>query len=1159
MSHLPDIWPHGASAGLALTMIIGSLDVSAAAETIADPVTYVAKSWRTIDGLPQNSVTAMAQTPDGYLWVGTQGGLARFDGVRFVAYGLTDGLKGLSVRALLEDGQGGLWIGTLGGGLSHWQKGVISTLTTADGLADNDVMALAPAEAGALWVGTRRGLQHLGPDGFRQVGEADGVRGPVIALSPSPTEGLWVSVWTVGLFRLQNGHCEFVEVAPKPRQLFPWSFLLDTQGALWIGMGNGVVMRRHDGQWTEFNRTNGLPLSYVGCLTQGPSGEIWAGTRESGPYVFRAGRFHAVPGTDASVRSIIVSRDGIVWVGTRAGGLCRLSPAKVSSYPIGDGQRGQVNGLVEDSPGRFWVTTYEGGGLSQGSLDRLARVTGVSLLDESPFLQAGIRMSDGSVYFSGAKRLLRKEAGSGEIRGTMLEVDPRALCEGADGSLWIGTGEGELRRLVDGVPQAVTNGTFPAAITGLVRGSGAALWLATQGAGLYRWEAGRVQRWSTAEGLPTDNLRALHVDGGGTLWIGTVGGGLAWLEEGRLHSVNSRQGLGDDTGISQIIEDRQGNLWLGCNRGIFRLTKRELRAVAAGRAAVVHPLALDESDGLLNPECTGGYSPAGLRGQSGTLYFSTVRSVVAVDPAQFGPSASPPTVLIEEVTLDGQPLPLRGGTLSLPPGPRELEIRYTAFNYAKPEHLRFRHRLANRNEEWVEAAGARSVRHSHLPPGDYVFQLSAANEDGRWNETGASLAFIVQPFYWQTLWFRVGAALLFMGSGGGVVWGLVRARLRRAMEQERLAIKLRESEQWLNLAADSAGVGMWCWDFVTRQIWATEKARRIYGFSPEEPIPLKKLVSRLHPDDADLVVRTSEKSLKEGTDFQHDYRIVIPDGSIRWLRVLAKAFLSPSGGPSRMTGVALDITARKQVEREAQELRSNLTHLSRVNMLGELAGSLAHELNQPLTAVLSNAQAAQRFLAHDQPNLSEVRDILADIVAEDKRAGEVIHRLRSLLKKGEVQHQPLDVNEVVQEVLKLVRNDLVNQNFTAQTELAPDLPRLRGDRVQLQQVLINLVMNACDAMVGAAREHRQLTIRSGRDGEDSVCVSVADCGAGIHPEKLEQVFEPFYTTKPHGMGLGLAVCRTIISAHAGKLWVANNPGPGATFHFTLPVVRGDQV
>ena len=209
-------------------------------------------------------------------------------------------------------------------------------------------------------------------------------------------------------------------------------------------------------------------------------------------------------------------------------------------------------------------------------------------------------------------------------------------------------------------------------------------------------------------------------------------------------------------------------------------------------------------------------------------------------------------------------------------------------------------------------------------------------------------------------------------------------------------------------------------------------------------------------------------------------------------------------------------------------------------------------MNQPLTAILSNAQAAQRFLAHDNADLNEVRDILADIVAEDKRAGEVIRRLRLLLKKGEVQHQPFDLNEAVREVLKLVRSDLVNQGVAVHTELAPALPAVNADRVQLQQVLLNLVMNACDAMAGGLAGDRKLIIRTGLAGDEGIRVSVADRGAGLAPENLEKAFEPFFTTKVQGMGLGLSVCRTIINAHGGKLWAANNPERGATFHFTLP-------
>ena len=247
---------------------------------------------------------------------------------------------------------------------------------------------------------------------------------------------------------------------------------------------------------------------------------------------------------------------------------------------------------------------------------------------------------------------------------------------------------------------------------------------------------------------------------------------------------------------------------------------------------------------------------------------------------------------------------------------------------------------------------------------------------------------------------------------------------------------------------------------------------------------------------------------------------------------------------------------------EAARQRQELTHLARVTSLGELSSSLAHELTHPLTAILSNAQAAQRFLADDDVDLNELREILSDIVAEDQRAGEVIHRLRLLLKKGEPQEHcdDVDVNEVAREVLKLMRNDLINQNVTVNTDLARNLPAIRGDRVQLQQVVLNLLLNACEAMTDSDSSERQLLIAS-KSENGAVRMSVTDRGGGIPEEKLEQVFERFFTTKKEGMGLGLSICRSIINEHEGKIWATKNADCGATFHFSLPInhVRNEAV
>jgi two-component system sensor kinase FixL len=379
------------------------------------------------------------------------------------------------------------------------------------------------------------------------------------------------------------------------------------------------------------------------------------------------------------------------------------------------------------------------------------------------------------------------------------------------------------------------------------------------------------------------------------------------------------------------------------------------------------------------------------------------------------------------------------------------------------------------------------------------------------------------------------------------------ARQLQASETE-----LRETQERMELAANAAELGMWMWDIVRDEVWITDKGRALLGFAPLEKIDFNRFRSRLHPEDRESVLQAVEKSLRTGAEYESEYRTVLPDGQVRWIAGRGQVEFNCDGQPVRMRGVAVDITKRKQAEEQTAHQRNEIAHLSRVTTLGELSGSIAHELSLPLSAILSNAQAAQRVLAHGGADLAEVREILNDIVSEDKRAGEVIQRLRQWLKKGEVQQHSLRINEVVEDVLKLIHDDLINQHVTIDVELGRNLPLVTGDPVQLQQVLLNLVVNACDAMTNCDAPERRLLIRTGTEtrngnGNCAILVSVTDRGGSIPEEKMEQIFEPFFTTKAKGMGLGLSVCHTIIAAHRGKLWATNNADCGATFHFSLPI------
>jgi PAS domain S-box-containing protein len=366
-----------------------------------------------------------------------------------------------------------------------------------------------------------------------------------------------------------------------------------------------------------------------------------------------------------------------------------------------------------------------------------------------------------------------------------------------------------------------------------------------------------------------------------------------------------------------------------------------------------------------------------------------------------------------------------------------------------------------------------------------------------------------------------------------------------------------ESEQRLVLAANAAHLGIWIRDLKRHEIWISDQWRALFGFAPEQQVGLPDLLARVHTDDRAAVQRTLDNAELGIPRYEMEYRITLPDGRLRWIGSHGSVETGADGRPALVRGVSLDITARKLAELDAQQRQKEVTHLSRVAVLGELSGALAHELNQPLTAILSNAQAARRFLERQPPDLDEVDEILRDIVDEDRRAGDVIQRLRRLFDKGETPRALVDLNLLTRDVLRLLRNDLINHGIAVHTELSAAPAVVNGDAVQLQQVLINLLMNACDAMAGAASDDAVIVVRCTPAGADAVQLSVIDSGAGIPTAALAQIFDPFYTTKERGMGLGLSICRNIIAAHHGQLWAENNPQHGATVHLRLPLASAE--
>lgn len=363
---------------------------------------------------------------------------------------------------------------------------------------------------------------------------------------------------------------------------------------------------------------------------------------------------------------------------------------------------------------------------------------------------------------------------------------------------------------------------------------------------------------------------------------------------------------------------------------------------------------------------------------------------------------------------------------------------------------------------------------------------------------------------------------------------------------------LHESERRMELAAQAANLGFWNWNLATGELWANETARELFEIPSNERVDLTRFMNVLHPDDRDSVTSAIQTALSGDLEYDKEYRVVLPGGGERWIAARGRVETGPDGKPALMRGVLLDITAGRKSEDELRQVRGQLAHSGRVSMMGQLATALAHEINQPLGAILRNAEAAELFMQDANPNLDEVRAIIADIRKDDQRAGEVIDRLRALLKRRDIESRPLSTGHLLDEVLALIRGDASARGVRLEVLSEPGLPPVKGDRVHLQQVLINLIINAMDALGESKPADRRVVVNARPDGPGFVEISVTDNGCGIPPERLAHVFDPFFTTKAHGMGMGLPISRTIIEAHGGKITASNAPGGGAVFRFTLP-------
>jgi signal transduction histidine kinase/ligand-binding sensor domain-containing protein/CheY-like chemotaxis protein len=778
---------------------------------------FMHKAWQTEDGLPQNSVQAVLQTRDGYVWLGTQEGLVAFDGVQFRVFTRqnTPALPANDIRSLYEDRRGTLWIGTVGG-IASFTQGRFHAYTAATGMPFEWIYTIAPRRDGGLWLGTFGGGAIAFKDGtFRSLSTREGFPANYVWAIQEAEDGTWFGT-NRGLVRMTNGRYSSTTSRnglPSDEVL---SLLLDSQGALWIGTGRGLC-RQRAGLLECFGRSDGIEAAIITSLHEDAAGGLWVG---SGAGVFRRvgrtfERYDVTRGLSADrVLSLTTDRENNVWIGTNGGGLNKLADRTFETFAASRGLSGDlVRSILQSRDGALWFG-IDGGGLNRWEDERVVRTYRVADGLPSDWVFALAEEADHTLWIGTRSGLATLRSGRITPIPALADQDVRAVHVARDGTLWAGTRGSGAAVLAGGRVVARYDGKtgLSDVVRAFYESQDGRIWIATND-GLFVYRGGGVQPFEPAAGLFQRGPLTITGDPDGTLWTGTYGDGLYRFRNETATHYSVKNGLFDDV-VFQIVDDGRGHLWLTSNRGISRVSKRQLDQVAEGTLRRLTPAVYGIADGMASAECNGNAQPAGLRSTDAALWFPTIKGVVRVRPDRIVTNKLPPPVAVEMLLVDGVETG-RDSHAEAPPGDGTVEIRYTALSFVAPERVQFKYRLEGFDRDWIHASARRVAYYTNLPPGRYTFHVIARNNDGVWNNAGAALSFTLKPHFYQTWLFRSVAVLL----GVAISAGAFRVRIRqiraraaqleaivaaRTSDLQREIAERRRAEGEIRLAKDTA-------------------------------------------------------------------------------------------------------------------------------------------------------------------------------------------------------------------------------------------------------------------------------------------------------------------------------------------------------------------
>lgn len=1123
------------------------------------------QNYGTREGLPQSQVLAIHQDRRGFLWIGTSGGAARFDGRTFRSYSADHGLRANSISDIAEDAAGRIVMATVGGGICRLVDESFACLGMEDGLPSNEVRAILPGPGGELLVATERGVARLIGEQVRVVPVGPGAGHQFVTRLARDRRGrLWAGS-EAGLLTYLGG-----TFGPDPAAAAagaPIRLLHPVGDGVLFGTPGGLFLRQADG-------LERLPIELTGdwrILTDAgtaPDGVVWISTR-AGVLRWDGETFTAITTEHGlgynQVNRVRLDREGSIWFGTDLG-LSRLGPGPFTTYREAEGlPNAFVRTISEDSRGRLWVGTRSGVAYRVGDrfhpiamLQRIPdpRVYALAALPGGRML-VGTRSGLALVDDSGLLRLYTERDG-------LPNAFILSLLPAPDGSIWVGTGSGMVRWSADGIERAPHPLLGAAIATSLLYDRAGRLLVGQRAGGLLVWDGSQVMRLGRAEGLSDQTIWQLAHGPGGEIWAGTNGDGVFRLSaDGRVAGrLTTRDGLTNGF-VWQVATDTAGGVWLYTSQGLNRWTPSGVRTYGW-------------ADGLEDLE---GAATAAFRDRDGTMWFGSALGLYRYDAAADQPIRVAPLVYVDALHAGSQ---LLGDSGRVQPGSGPVHVRYASPHFRDPQSITFRYRLRGLSDQWSEPTSDPGMSWARLTPGAYHFEVVARDRDGNESEVPATISFTVLPAFWQSWWFQ----LLGLAALAGLIAGAVRYRTGR-LEADRQQLQALVVARTRELEAQNARLEQEVHERLQVEHALRIKEERLrdvvehstnmfYAHTPDHILtyvsPQSVHFTGLTPAEAMIrwtelltdnplnaigaertqaAIDTGEKQPNYELELQHQ------NGHTVWVQV-NEAPVVRDGKTVAVVGSLTDITESRRARDAEQRLEVQLRQAQKMEAIGRLAGGVAHDFNNLLTSVSGYTELVCQAL----PSESPIQEDLSEIRRASDRAATLVAQLLAFSRQQMVRPRAMDLNAAIGESSRMLSR-LIGSDIKLVEVLHPTPCWIRADPNQIDQILLNLVVNARDAITSGGRITIGTALETapaddGLDGEsvEWVVLEVADTGEGMTEEVRARVFEPFFTTKAQGRGtgLGLAMVYGIVEQNGGQISLDTSPGAGARFRIRLPRV-----